>query len=343
MSQLGIQSLRVGIDPGALYIRAYLESKQEVSEPAVAALDYRSGEVVAVGRAAATRLRQRGAYLRECRPFVAGEVVHYEAARLLLRQVLDTVQKRAVWRPDVCLAVPRDMAPLALRTWTDVAVQAGARSAILVDRGAATALGSDADLAAPTATAAVDLGVGMAAAVTAGGGYLATTTAAVGMGALKERLGEYLVATYDLFTDDELLRFALHGAASATAADTERAVLLRGRLQADGTQCMVTLTAQEILPLVTAYLDRLAVYLRHWLARVSPQAQADIYRNGVILTGGGSLLDGIEGYLTAQLGVAVQASPNPFGTVAKGALKALQRSGDWPYLLASAMTNERSK
>lgn len=343
MSKLGIQSLRVGIDPGALYIRAHLESKTEVSEPSIAALDYRSGDVVAVGRAAATRLRQRGAYLRECRPFVGGEVVHYEAARLLLRQVLDTVQKRAVWRPDVCIAVPRGIAPLALRTWTDVAAQAGARSAILVDRGAAAALGSDADLAAPTATAAIDLGVGMAAAVTAGGGYLATTSAAVGMGALKARLGAYLTATYDLFYDDELLRVALHDAASAAPAESERAVLLRGRCQADGTERLVTLTAAEILPQVQAYLDRLAMYLRHWLARVSPQGQADIYRNGVILTGGGSRLDGIATALAERLGVEVRLTPEPFGTVAKGALKALQRSGDWPYLLASAVTSERSK
>ncbi len=343
MSKLGIQSLRVGIDPGALYIRAHLESKAEVSEPSVAALDYRSGEVLAVGRAAAKLLRTRGAYLRECRPFVDGKVAHYEAAQLLIRRVLDTVQKRAVWRPDVCIAVPRGISSLALRTWKDVAEQAGARAAVLVDRGAAAALGGDADLATATATAAVDLGISMAAAVTAGGGYLATTSAPVGMGAMTARIGRYLAEKYDLFYDDEVLRFALHDAASAVVTENARAVLLRGRLQADGTERMVTMTAEELYPVVQEGLQALAVYLTHWLRQVPPQAQEDIVHNGIILTGGGSLLHGIDTWLTGVLGVTVRATPEPFATVAKGALRALERRDDWPYLLAGTVASERSK
>ena len=343
MSKLGIQSLRVGIDPGALYIRAHLESKVQVSEPSLAALDYISGEVVAVGRAARAMLRTRPSYLRECRPFALGEVVHYEAARLLLQQVLDTVQKRAMLRPDVCLAVPREISPVALRTWKDVVEQAGARSVILIDRGAAVALGTDADLAAPTATAAMDIGIGMAAAVTAGGGYLATIAGDVGMGALTTRLGAYLSERYDLFYDDSLLKAVLQDAASAGSADDNRAVLLSGRRQADGTEYVVTVTAEELQPTVEDYLALLRVRTAHWLRRVPPQAQADIYRNGIVLAGGGSLLHGLAPWLTTALGVAVRTAPDPFGAVAKGALAALQRRDDWPYLLAGTMPNERSK
>lgn len=337
MSKISIRTLRVGVDPGSLYTRVYVDGQgTELSEPSVAAADYVTGEVLAVGREAAILLRSKASQLYECRPFVAGEVRHYEAARLLLQSLLEKVQQQAVTRPDVCLAVPRSLTSVQKRAWTDVAYHAGARDTVLVDRAAAAALGAGADLARPQAVLAADIGLGMTVAVTAGGGYLATAYDAAGGGGVAAAIRRYLIEEQGLFADEETVRTLQREAAVAVQSVDNRTVALEGRSRADGTEQFYRVHSSDLYPVVQPAVEHIGAVIAGVLQACPPQAHADIAARGIILTGGGALLAGIDLYLRRRLGIPVVRTEEPFGRVAVGAAQALARRKEWPYLLEGA-------
>lgn len=337
MKKFSIQSLRVGIDPGTFYTRVYEDGRElELSEPSVAALDYVTGDILAVGTEAAILLRSKAGQLRECRPFEAGEVRHYEAARLLLQTLLEKVQQRAVMRPEVCLAVPRSISSVQKRAWADVAQAAGAKDTVLVDRAAAAALGSQIDIARPQAVLAADIGAGIAVSVMASGGYISSAYSPAGGEAVAKAIEKYVRDTYGVFGDSHAVATLQRDAAVAVQSVGERSVTLEGRLYSNGTAAVYTVTSRLLYPVLQPALRGMASLVEKVLRQCPPQAQSDIWRGGFQLTGGGSLLAGLDLFLTSQLGIPVLRADEPFGRVAVGAALALQRRKEWPYLLEAA-------
>ena len=164
MKRISMRSLLVGIDPGSLYTRVVVaDAQQEISEPSLAAVTTQ-GEVVAVGTEAAIRLRAEPRGLVAVRPFVGGVVAQQAAAQLLLQTILDKVQRGAVTRPTVCLAVPSLPSQVAVRAWLQTTRKAGVLETLLVDRGAATAIGTGWDPSRAEAVVAADCGAGADAA-----------------------------------------------------------------------------------------------------------------------------------------------------------------------------------
>ncbi len=337
MSKLAWKNLRLGIDPGTLYTRIYGEGQSiQLSEPSVAATDYRTGEVVAVGTEAAILLRSRGGDLRETRPFVNGEIHDYEAARTLLQVMLDKVQKNKVAKPEVCLAVPRMVTAVQKRTWLDALRYAGARECVLIDRAAAAWLAEGESVTGPKAHAAADLGVGMTLAVMASGGYLASGYEPLAGGNLTMALTEFLEEKYQVMIDMPTIRDIQRDVAVAVADAGERSRVCVARSRRDGTEVTFTVTSGEIYPVVCRVAERIAKAWQSLLRKIGPQAQADIEEEGIFITGGTSLLAGLDLYLHAQLGLVVNHAQDPFDTVARGAVMALAKRKDCVYLLEGA-------
>lgn len=337
MSKISIRYLRVGVDPGSLYTRVCVEGREiKISEPSVAAADYATGEIVAVGTEAAILLRSKAGQLEEIRPFVGGEVRHYDAARWLLQSLLEKVQRQSVTRPEVCLAVPRSLTSVQKRVWTDVASHAGARSTVLVDRAAAAALGCGIDLEKPQAVLAADIGLGMTASVMAGGGYLVSAYDMQGGGGVAEAIRRFLSDTYGVFADAHAVRTLQREVAVAVASVDNRSVTMEGRLREDGTERIYTVHSTELYPVILPAVQHIATVLQRVLRACPPQAHADIVERGIVLTGGGALLAGLDLYLPSQLGVATVGMQEPFGRVAEGAVIALAKRKVWPYLLEGA-------
>lgn len=337
MSKISIRYLRVGIDPGSLYTRAHVEGREtKISEPSVAAADHMTGDIIAVGTEAAILLRSKAGQLDLIRPFVAGEVRHYEAARLLLQTILEKVQRQNVTRPEVCLAVPHSLAPMQKRAWLDVAYHAGARRAILVDRAAAAALGCGLDLEKPQATMAVDIGVGISASVMAAGGYLASVYDSAGGGGIARAICGYLADVHGVFADGHAVRTLQRDVAVAVPSVDNRVATIEGRLRVDGTEHIYTVHSRDLYPTMVPAVAHIARVLKRVLRSCPAQAHADIAMQGVFLTGGGALLAGLDLYLPESLGVPVIRMEEPFGRVAEGAVQALVRQKEWPYLLAGS-------
>lgn len=333
MKRISMRSLLVGIDPGSLYTRVVVaDAQQEISEPSLAAVTTQ-GEVVAVGTEAAIRLRAEPRGLVAVRPFAGGVVAQQAAAQLLLQSILDKVQRGAVTRPTVCLAVPSLASQVAARAWLQTTRKAGVLETLLVDRGAATAIGTGWDPLRAEAVVAADCGAGFTLTALSGGGYLANDYLPAGGRALSAALRAYLRETYGVMVEPATIQTLVREVAVCVPSVGETQQECTGRLLADGTLTEFTVTSTELLPLVREVTNVWLQRFRRLVRGLSAQAQADLLENGVRLTGGSALLKGFDLALAETIGIPVQVAKEPFGTVARGSMLALNRRAEWPYLL----------
>lgn len=330
MAKISLRTLEVGIDPGSLYTRLQIGG-QQLSEPSLAAADFVTGDIVAVGTEASILLKGSTERLRGVRPFADGRVAEPEAARLLMERLLGKVQRGRVTRPAVCLAVPRALSPLEKQAWLDTTRHAGASSTILLDRGAAAVIGAGWEASRPQGMLGVDLGVGMTAALLSCGGYVRTLYEVDGGRAVTRALREYLERQAGLVVTPAVLQ-AVQREVVSTVGGEERALVVAGRRSADGTAAEAQLHAGLLQPLVRAQAERLAQSLARLFRGVPAEIPADLWREGIVLSGGGSLLHGLPETLQELLGIRVKRVSEPFGTVALGAARALQKKREYRYL-----------
>lgn len=330
MAKISLHTLEVGIDPGSLYTRLQVDA-QQLSEPSLAAADFITGNIVAVGTEASILLKGAAERLRAVRPFVDGRVAEPEAARLLMERLLGKVQRGRVTRPAVCLAVPRELSAVEKRAWLDTTRHAGASSTILLDRGAAAVIGAGLEPFRPQAMLGVDLGVGMTAALLSCGGYVRTLYAADGGRAVTRSLQAYLREQTWLDVAPAVLN-ALQRDVLSTFGGEDRSLPVTGRNLADGTLAELQIRAAQLQPLAQAQAERIARRLVRLLRKAPAEIPADLWREGIILSGGGSLLHGLAESLQELLGIRVKRVQEPFGTVALGAARALQKKREYRYL-----------
>ncbi len=319
---------RIGIDLGTANVLVYVKGEGIViKEPAVVALATRDNTVVAVGTAARDMIGRTPGSISVIRPMKHGVIADYLITEAMLRHFIGQVVGRLnLIRPEVMICIPAGVTSVEQRAVRDAAEQAGARRpAHLIPEPLAAAIGAQVPVGTASGNMILDIGGGRSeAAVISMYGIVVKESVRVAGDAMDEAIVTYVKRRHNLAIGDRTAEEIKMGIGSAIPVDREQAMEVRGRDQISGLPKTIIMTTNET---VTALQDSLATVVgavKTVLEKTPPEMASDVVDRGIILTGGGALLSGLDALISEQTNVPCQVAENPLDCVAIGAGAALE-------------------
>ena len=291
-----------------------------LDEPSVVAVDSATGEVVTAGQTAKEMLGRTPGSMRAVRPLRGGVVHDPDVTERMLRVFADSIGVSSVFRPRIVVCVPSTVSPLERRAVEDVAMRVGARQVYVVEEPVVAAIGAGLPLTDVEASTVVDIGGGSTdAAILALGGVVASRSARVGGAAMDEAVSAYVQQQFSLLLGERSAEHIKIEAGSAFPLAEARRARVRGRDLVSGLPRTVELSSDEVRRALDPPVRAVVDLVRDLLDSTPPELAGDVLRRGVVLTGGGALLRGIDARLEHELGVPVRVADDPLRAVIRGA------------------------
>ena len=319
-----VLSKKIGIDLGTSTVLVYVKGEGVVvNEPSVMATDEKGARVLAVGRAAAEMVG-RGRKARAVRLVRDGNGVDYNLAGAMLQHLIGRiVGRQRIFRPDVMLSVAAMVTGVERRAVLAATIQAGAKTAYLIDKPMAAAIGARVAVATTEGIAIVNLGAGSTElAVIGQGETLAIESLRIGGDAFDRAIDAAIGKARGVRLmpgEAERLKIQL-GSASGPVPDTDLEV---GAVDEGGARSALRVSGHDVRAAIQELLDAIAASLQRVVAQVPEARRAAVLRSGAVLTGGGAQLRGIAEFLAMQAGIPTRVAPEPQSCVAIGTGMAL--------------------
>jgi len=320
-------SKRIGIDLGTANVLVYVKGEGVViKEPAVVALATRENQVVAVGSAARDMIGRTPGSISVIRPMKHGVIADYLITEAMLRHFIGKVVGRLnLIRPEVMICIPAGVTSVEQRAVRDAAEQAGARRpAHLIPEPLAAAIGAHLPVGTASGNMVLDIGGGRSeAAVISMYGIVVKESVRVAGDAMDEAIVTYIKRRHNLTIGERTAEEVKMTIGSAVPLQNELAMEVRGRDQISGLPKTVVVTSSEVMQALQDSLATIVGAVRSVLERTPPEMAADVVDRGIVLTGGGALLRGLDELIAEQSNVPCQVADNPLDCVAVGAGAAL--------------------
>jgi rod shape-determining protein MreB len=292
-----------------------------LNQPSVVAVDRYDGEVVSVGHQALRLLGREPRGIEVHRPIRSGTIFNYEVTKKMLRSFIGNVTD-GYRRGHFVVGIPGSATAVEQRSVRDAVHEAGGSRIDLVDEGLAAGLGAGLSFDDERAHLVVDIGGGTTnIAIVASGGVVSSMSLTSGGNAMDESIRDYVRSNYCLQIGEntaEALKKDMGVLGEAIPAE-ERKVKIVGKQLSDGSACAVHITAEEVREAIEPVLGEIIAGARKVVEDAQPEAVADIFYSGLIVTGGGSLLKGIKDRLQNELKLRAIMTDDPMTTVVKGA------------------------
>lgn len=320
-------STDIGIDLGTANVLVYVKGRGIVlREPSVVAMNKETGRVIAVGAEARRMLGRTPGNIVATRPLRDGVIADYDVTEKMLRHFIGKAcGHKLFFRPRVMVCIPSGVTGVEERAVKQAAIQAGARQAHVIEEPLAAALGAGLDISEPTATMVVDIGGGTAdVAVLSLGGVVYSISLRVGGDKFDEAIVRYVRREFNLAVGErsgEEIKMEIGDACPDTGEG--KAMEIRGRDLLSGLPRAVTITSGQVYEAIKENLDAVVSSVREVLEHTPPELSADIVDKGIVMTGGGSLLRGIDTLISRATGVPVYVAEDPLSCVAVGTGRAL--------------------
>lgn len=317
----------IGIDLGTATVLVYLRGKGIVlREPSVVALDRDSGQIFAVGEEARRMLGRTPGNIVALRPLRDGVIADYDSTEKMLRYFLQKAcGRQGLLRPRVMVCIPSGVTGVEERAVRQAALQAGAKQAEVIEEPLAAALGAGLDIAEPSGSMVVDIGGGTTdIAVLSLGGIVCSNSLRVAGDKIDEAIVRYIRREHNLMIGErsaEELKINI-GTAHLSAVNSE-AMDIRGRDLVTGLPKTIEITAKEINIAIQEPLQQIVGGVKEVLEKTPPELSADLVDKGIVMTGGGCLLRGLDVLLSEETGIPVHIAEDPISSVAIGTGKAL--------------------
>ena len=293
-----------------------------LNEPSVVALDRYNGEVVSVGHKAQKLLGREPRGIEVHRPIRSGTIFNFEVAQKMLREFIGKVTDGVRWGHFV-VGIPGSATAVEQRSVRDAAHDAGGRRIDLVDEGLAAGLGAGLSFDDERAHLVIDIGGGTTnIAIVASGGVVSSTSLTAAGNAMDESIRDYVRSNYCLQIGEytaEALKRELGALNDEEVPSDARKLQLVGKQLSDGGACAVQITAEEVREALEPIINEIVTGVKRVIEDAQPEAVADIYYSGMILTGGGSLLKGLKPRLQSELQLRAMIPDDPISTVVRGA------------------------
>lgn len=328
-SLLGVFSTDLAIDLGTANTCVYVKGHGLVlREPSVVAVkrDNRGNKVVlAVGHDAKRMLGRVPGNIEAIRPMKDGVIADFEVTEAMLRHFISKAHKSNHFvHPRVMICVPTGVTQVEKRAVKESAQSAGAREVYLIEEPMATAIGANLPITEPISNMVVDIGGGTTeVAVISLAGIVYSRSVRVGGDKMDEAIMTHVKRKYNLLIGETSAEDIKIKIGSAYPLDPEETLEIKGRDLLDGIPKNITITSEEIRKSIAEQVDSIVQAVRIALEQTPPELAADIVDRGIVLTGGGALLKGLDQLLRDQTNLPITVVDDPLSTVVMGTGKAL--------------------
>lgn len=316
----------VGIDLGTANVLVYIKGKGIVlNEPSVVAINNDTDEILAVGEEARQMLGRTPSNIVAIRPLKDGVVSDYDITERMLKYFIrKTCGSGRFFKPRIMVCVPSGVTEVEKRAVREAAEQAGGKDVFLMEEPVAAAIGAGIDISRPDGVMIIDIGGGTTdIAVISLGGIVASSSVKMAGDKFDEAIVKYMRKEHKLYIGErtaEELKMTI-----GTAFPREEVVSreCRGRDLVTGLPKSVEVTSEEIMDALDEPLHEICEAVHNVLERTPPELAADISNSGIVVTGGGALLYGIDKKIEDRTGIKVIIADDPKSCVAVGTGKAL--------------------
>ena len=315
----------IGIDLGTATVIAYVKGKGVVlREPSVVAVDNNTNEVLAVGQEARRMLGRTPGNIVATRPLKDGVISNYTVTEKMLKYFINKIGGKSIFAPRIMICIPSQVTEVERKAVIDAASQAGARKVYLIEEPIAAAIGAGIDISKPCGNMIVDIGGGTTdIAVISLGGSVVSTSIKVAGDKFDEAVIKYIKKKHNVIIGErtaEELKVNI-GCVYPKIQDVEMDI--RGRDLTTGLPKTLTIYSSEMLEALIEPAMMIVDAVHSVLEKTPPELAADISDKGIYMTGGGSLLDGLDKLLQEKTGINVMIANDTVSCVALGTGKAL--------------------
>lgn len=311
----------IGIDLGTASILVYVKGKGVVlKEPSVVAFDRDTNRIKAIGEEARLMLGRTPGNIVAVRPLRQGVISDYTVTEKMLKYFIQkAVGKQRFRKPLISICVPSGVTEVERKAVEDAAFQAGARDVKIIEEPIAAAIGAGIDIARPCGNMIVDIGGGTSdIAVISLGGTVVSTSIKIAGDDFDDAIVRYMRKKHNLLIGERTAEDIKIRIGSAYPRPEVEEVDVRGRNLVTGLPKTITVTSQETEEALKDTTLQIVEAVHSVLEKTPPELAADIADRGIVLTGGGSLLYGLEELIESKTGITTMTAEEPMTAVAIG-------------------------
>lgn len=311
----------IGIDLGTANILIYIKGQGIVlNEPSVVAIDTETKKPLAFGSEANQMLGKTPFKVKAIKPMKDGVIADFEITELMLDYFVNKVKARGLFKkPRIVICCPADTTPVEKNAILEAALKLGAKKVYLEEEPKAAAVGVGLDISKPNGNMVIDIGGGTTdIAVLSLGGIVVSRSLKIAGNVFDKDIKEYIKNKYRLLIGDKTAQNIKHEIGSVYNSDIENEIEVRGRDLETGLPSIITINSLEIEESLNDDIYKIIAATKSVLEDTPPELSADIIENGAILTGGGSLINGLKELLEDELKIPIYLAESPLTSVAEG-------------------------
>lgn len=327
MSFLSFKSKDIGIDLGTANILVTIKGKGIVlREPSVISVNTKTGGIVATGFEAKEMVGRTPKEINAIKPLKDGVIADFTATKLLLKNILERVCKRYnALRPRVLVGVPSGITEVEERAVEESIIRAGAREVYLIEEPMAAAIGAGIEIEEPSGNIIVDIGGGTTeVAVISLGGIVVSNSLRVAGDELDEDIINYVKKELNLAIGETTAEQVKKELGCAMPLMTEMSMEIKGRDLNNGLPRTETITSSQIEEAMKESIAKIVEVVKATLEKAPPELASDIMEKGIMLAGGGALIQNLDKLISLETGMPVYLAEEPLDCVVKGTEKTLQ-------------------
>ena len=320
----------IAVDMGTSSTLLFEQGKGVVArEPTVVAVDKINGKILKVGQDARKMLGRTPANIVAIHPISAGVISDYEMAAQMLRELVGRITSFSLFKPRVLACVPSSITGVEERAVIDAAIEAGARKVYLLETAVATAMGAGVDISKPDGHMVIDIGGGTTEiAIISVGGVVECESIKVAGSSYDEAIVKYVRRKHNMLIGLSAAEELKRNIGCVMQRPDMGIEEIRGRNLANGLPKTVQISANELIEAFVDPMNRILEAIHVVLERTPPQLVGDLDKNGIIMSGGGSLIYGIDRLIERSTGIRTIVVDDPISCAAYGAGKMLRDLDD---------------
>lgn len=311
----------VGIDLGTANVLIYLKGKGVIlNEPSVVAIDRNTKKVLAVGEEARQMIGRTPENIVAIRPLKDGVIHDFDITEAMLKYFIQKLKLRGFMsKPRVLVCCPSNITPVEQKAIRDAVIRAGGGEVYLEEEPKVAAIGAGMDIFQPSGNMVIDIGGGTTdVAVLSMGEIVTAQSLRVAGDQFDQDIAAYIKKKYKLLIGERTAESLKMSIGSMILANKNDTMDIRGRDMVTGLPKVISFTSEELLEAISDSVEMIIKAAKNVLEKTPPELSADIIDRGIMLTGGGALISGLDHRLTEELLVPVYVAENPMDCVVLG-------------------------
>ena len=309
----------ISIDLGTANILIYdkQENRIVLNEPSVLARDKKTGKVIAVGREAREMLGKTPDSIEAIKPLKDGVIADLDATREMISMFMDNIYGSSIFKPEVMICVPLEVTPVERKALFDSVP--GAKKIYIIEEGRAAIIGSGIDISKPSGNMVIDIGGGSTdVAILSLDEVIASKSIRIAGNKFDEDIVRYVRNKHNLLIGDRTAEKIKKELGTAIPEDTPKTMIIKGRQLEIQTPVSLEINSNEVYEAIKPALDSIVNATKEVLEKSPPELAADILDNGIVMTGGGSMIKEFPTLMEKEVKVKVYLTENPLNSVVLG-------------------------